>query len=79
EHNLTLLRDLASLAKLGYPILAGLSRKSTLGALTGRDVDGRLAGSIAAHLIAAQNGARILRVHDVAETVDMLKVLKAAG
>jgi dihydropteroate synthase len=76
-HNVTLVKELATLAKLGYPILAGLSRKSTIGAITGRDSNQRLAGSLAAHLIAAQNGARILRVHDVAETVDALKVLKA--
>lgn len=77
DHNLTLLAELSSLGKLGYPVLAGLSRKSTIGAITGREANGRLAGSIAAHLIAVQNGARILRVHDVAETVDALKVLRA--
>ncbi len=76
-HNLTLLRELSSLEKLGYPILAGLSRKSTIGAITGRDAQGRLAGSLAAHLVAVQNGAKILRVHDVAETVDALKVLRS--
>lgn len=77
DHNLTLLAELSSLGRLGYPVLAGLSRKSTIGAITGREANGRLAGSIAAHLIAVQNGARILRVHDVAETVDALKVLRA--
>lgn len=76
-HNLTLVKELSALTKLGFPILAGLSRKSTIGALTGRDTAGRFAGSLAAHLIAAQNGARILRVHDVADTVDALKVLRA--
>ncbi|MEP7157676.1 MAG: dihydropteroate synthase [Betaproteobacteria bacterium] len=75
EHNFTLLRELAALAALGYPLLAGYSRKSSLGAITGREVDDRLAGSLAAAMIAAQNGATILRVHDVAETVDVLKVL----
>ncbi|HEX4858816.1 MAG TPA: dihydropteroate synthase [Usitatibacteraceae bacterium] len=79
EHNLTLLRELPTLTRLGYPVLAGLSRKSTLGAITGRPVELRLAASLAAALIAAQNGATILRVHDVAETVDALKVLKAAS
>jgi dihydropteroate synthase len=77
EHNLTLLKELASLSALRYPILVGLSRKSMIGALTGRSVDGRLAGSIAAHLIAVQNGARILRVHDVSENVDALKLWRA--
>lgn len=76
-HNLALLRALASFKSLGVPILAGLSRKSMLGALTGRTVDERLAGSVAAALIAAQQGAAILRVHDVRETVDALKILSA--
>ena len=79
EHNFTLLRELKSLARLGYPVLAGYSRKSSLGAITGRAVDQRLAASLAAAIIAVQNGATILRVHDVAETVDVLKVLGAAG
>lgn len=77
-HNLTLLRELKTLARLGYPLLAGYSRKSSLGAVTGRPVEQRLAASLAAAMIAVQNGATILRVHDVAETVDVLKVLKAA-
>lgn len=77
EHNFALLRDLSQLAQSGYPILAGLSRKSSIGAVTGRDVGERLAGSLAAALIAAQNGATILRVHDVRETADALKVLSA--
>ena len=76
-HNLTLLRDLDCLLETGYPILVGLSRKSMLGMLTGRDVGDRLAGSITAAVIAAQKGARILRVHDVRETVDALKVWQA--
>lgn len=73
-HNLVLLRDLDAITALGYPVLAGLSRKSTLGAITGRDADDRLAASIAAALAAAVRGARILRVHDVRETVDALAV-----
>jgi dihydropteroate synthase len=73
-HNLTLLRDLDRFLETGYPILAGISRKSMLGALTGRDVSDRLAASVAAAMIAAQKGARILRVHDVRETVDALKI-----
>ncbi|MGY6587509.1 MAG: dihydropteroate synthase [Wenzhouxiangella sp.] len=78
EHNLRLLADLERLAGLGFPVLAGLSRKSMLGAITGRKrPDQRLAASIAAHLIAADRGAAIVRVHDVAETVDALKVRSA--
>ncbi len=79
EHNMTLLRELKILTQLGYPLLAGYSRKTSLGAITGRPVDQRLAASLAAALIAAQNGAAILRVHDVRETVDVLKVLAALG
>lgn len=77
-HNLELLRGLPRLASHGYPVLAGLSRKSLLADLTGRDVADRLAGSLALALLAAQAGARILRVHDVAETRDVLLVLQAA-
>ncbi len=80
EHNLALLARLDELAALGFPVLAGMSRKSMLGALTGREnPSDRLAASLAAHLIAARNGAAVLRVHDVAETVDALKVLRAVG
>jgi dihydropteroate synthase len=78
-HNLELLRGLDAIAALGYPVLAGLSRKSTLGAITGRDADDRLAASVAAALAAAVRGARILRVHDVAATVDVLAVWHAIG
>ena len=78
-HNFTLLRELKALADLCYPLMAGYSRKSSLGAITGRAVEQRLAASLAAAIIAVQNGATILRVHDVAETVDVLKVLAAAG
>jgi len=74
-HNRALLGDLGELAELGYPVLAGLSRKSTLGWITGRPADGRMPASIAAALLAAQRGARILRVHDVAATRDALAVL----
>lgn len=77
EHNLDLLRHLPRLAGHGFPLLAGLSRKSMLGQLTGRKVDRRMAGSVALALLAAQNGAALLRVHDVAETRDALKVLAA--
>lgn len=74
EHNLALLRGLDQLAALGVPLLAGLSRKGMIGALTGRDVEHRAAGSAAAALIAVQKGAMIVRVHDVAATRDALAV-----
>src|SRR5207253_10854979 len=73
-HNLTLLRALTALVATGYPVLAGLSRKSSLGVLTGRPVDERYAASLAAALAAGARGASILRGHDVRETVDALKV-----
>ena len=79
EHNLALLARQRELLALGYPLLIGWSRKSTLGVLTGRPVGDRLAASVAAALAAAQHGAKLLRVHDVAATVDGLKVLGAAG
>ena len=78
-HNLALLRELDKLAELGIPILAGLSRKSMLGALTGQDVAHRLPASVAAALIAVQRGANIVRVHDVRATVDALKILRAVN
>ncbi len=77
EHNMLLLRELDRLAATGVPVLAGLSRKSMIGALTGREVGDRVFGSVAAALIAAQRGAAILRVHDVAATRDALAVWKA--
>ena len=77
EHNLALLREIGTLAALGFPVLVGLSRKSTLGAITGRGVDERATASVAAALAAAVRGARILRVHDVRETVDALAVWNA--
>jgi len=77
EHNLTLLRRLSEIAALGYPLLAGLSRKSTIGVLTGRNIDDRMAGSVAAALAAVARGAGIVRVHDVRETADALKVWSA--
>lgn len=74
-HNLTLLAQLERFTELGVPVLAGLSRKRTIGQLTGRErPDERIHGSVAAHLIAAQRGAKLLRVHDVAATVDAIKV-----
>jgi len=77
-HNMTLLARSDRFLELGVPMLAGLSRKRSIGELTGReDPRERVAGSVAAHLIAAQRGARILRVHDVAATVDALRVWAA--
>jgi dihydropteroate synthase len=79
EHNLELLRRQAELAELGWPLLVGWSRKSTLGAVTGRPVGERMPASIAAALLAAQRGAAVLRVHDVRATVDALAVWRAAA
>jgi dihydropteroate synthase len=80
QHNLALLAQLERFATLGVPVLAGLSRKRTIGEITGRDdARERASGSVAAHLIAVQRGARIVRVHDVAATVDALKVWEAVA
>jgi dihydropteroate synthase len=78
-HNFTLLKRLPELAALGVPLVAGWSRKSTLGAVTGRPVGERLAASLAAALLAVERGATILRVHDVGQTRDVLAVLQAMG
>lgn len=79
EHNYALLRHTGQIRRaLGLPVLIGLSRKSMIGAITGRPVERRLAGSLAGALAALAHGARIVRVHDVAETVDALKVWQAA-
>ena len=78
-HNLALLRELKKLTELGVPILAGLSRKSMLGALTGQEVGQRLPASLAAALSAVERGANIVRVHDVRATVDALKVWNAVN
>ena len=79
EHNLLLLRQLSRLLDLGVPVLAGLSRKRCLGDITGRGVDERVHASVAAALLAAGEGARLVRVHDVAATVDALKVWAAVA
>jgi len=77
-HNLALLAQFDRFAELGVPVLAGLSRKRSIGEITGRKLPReRVAGSVAAHLVAAQRGAKIVRVHDVAQTVDALKVWAA--
>lgn len=79
EHNLSLLRHLDRLATLGVPVLAGLSRKSMLGIVTGREVHERVHASVAAALLAVQKGAKIIRVHDVAATRDALSVIESVG
>ena len=79
DHNLALLARLDETACAGLPVLAGMSRKSMLGAITGRPVGERLGASVAAALLAAARGARILRVHDVAETRDALSVWQAVA
>ena len=77
QHNLDLLRGLDEICALDLPVLAGWSRKSSLGKITGRKAEGRLAGSLAAALLALQRGAHILRVHDVAATRDVVAVFCA--
>jgi len=79
EHNLQLLRHLDRIVGLGWPVLVGLSRKSMLGAITGRAVGDRVYASIAAALLGVLRGARIVRVHDVQATRDALAVLNAVG
>ena len=76
-HNLALLRALPMLASMGYALLAGLSRKKSIGDITGRAPAERVAGSVAAALVAVQNGANFVRVHDVKETVDAINVWRA--
>ncbi len=77
EHNLQLLRGLGRLAALGYPVLAGLSRKSMIGTILDRPVDQRLHGGLALTALAVVNGARIVRAHDVAATVDAVRIAAA--
>jgi dihydropteroate synthase len=77
KHNFQLLAATREFVDLGYPLLTGVSRKSMFGQLLDRDINNRLAGSLAGALIAAQQGSQIIRVHDVAETVDVFKVLQA--
>jgi len=77
EHNLTLFRAISDLSALGFPLLVGVSRKSMIGEILNKPVNQRLVGSVALAMLAAQQGAAILRVHDVAATVDMLKIMNA--
>lgn len=79
EHNIALLARQDELADLGWPLLVGWSRKGTLGKITGRPVEQRQAASVAAALVAAQRGAAVVRVHDVAATVDAIRVWRAAS
>jgi dihydropteroate synthase len=78
-HNLTLLSGLAAVTDVGLPVLVGLSRKAMLGRLTGRDVGARTAAGVAAAVLAVERGARLIRTHDVTETVDALKVAAAVA
>lgn len=77
EHNILLLQNLQSFATLGQPLLVGLSRKSVLGQVTGNDINARLYASIAASVLSAMKGAKMLRVHDVRATVEALKFVQA--
>jgi dihydropteroate synthase len=77
EHNLLLLRSLSQFRELGVPLMAGLSRKRMIGSILDKPVDQRLYGSIAVAVMAAMLGADILRVHDVAETIDAIKMVRA--
>ena len=77
QQNLDVIAGLGTLAAYGCPVLVGLSRKSFIGHVTGRAVDDRLAGTLTAHLMALQRGARVLRVHDVAEHTDLLRLYQA--
>jgi len=79
DHNLALLAGVGELAALGRPILIGVSRKGMFGKLLGRDVDERMPASIAAGLAAVARGAAVLRVHDVRETVDAVRVWGAVA
>ncbi|MBU3557943.1 dihydropteroate synthase [Polynucleobacter sp. Ross1-W9] len=79
EHNLKMLANFADFSSLGLPVLAGISRKSMLGKVTGKDTNERVAASIAAAVMAADRGAKIVRVHDVIETVDALKLWEAVN
>jgi dihydropteroate synthase len=77
QQNLDLFQGLTNLLAAGYPLLIGVSRKAMIGQLTGKETSGRVSGSVAAAILAALKGAAILRVHDVAETCDALKVVTA--
>jgi dihydropteroate synthase len=78
DHNLRMLQEFESFTQNGHPVLAGISRKSMLGKITGREVGDRLVPSLAAAVLAAERGASIVRVHDVPETIDALTLWAAA-
>lgn len=77
DHNFTLLKDLSRLGELGYPVLVGMSRKSMLGAVTGRGISDRVVSGAVAAIVALQNGAKIVRTHDVAATRDAVRIWSA--
>jgi dihydropteroate synthase len=77
EHNLELLRRLGELRALGRPLVVGTSRKSFIGTLTGRQIDDRLGGTIASNVLAVRAGADVLRVHDVAEVGEAVRIAEA--
>jgi dihydropteroate synthase len=77
QDNIELLANLRQLQDIGVPILIGVSRKSTLGVICNRDVDGRLSASLSAAVLAIERGANIVRAHDVAETIDALRMAQA--
>lgn len=79
QHNLMLFRSLPELVNLGFPVLAGISRKSLVGAILDKPVEERMVGSVALGMLAVQRGVKILRVHDVSATADALKILQAVG
>jgi dihydropteroate synthase len=78
QHNMAMLAHFKTFCQHGLPVVAGISRKSSLGSITGRDIDQRMVASVAAALMAIERGAKIVRVHDVAETVDAVKIWSAA-
>ena len=77
DHNLSLFNSLQLISEIGLPVLVGASRKSMIGAITGRSIDERLAGSLALVALAALRGASIIRVHDVAESRDVVEMISA--
>jgi dihydropteroate synthase len=79
DHNCILMKGIGSFCKMGFPVLIGTSRKSFIGKITGRDVEKRLPGSLGSIAVAYAGGVRLFRVHDVAETLDFLKVLSEIG
>ena len=77
QHNMVLFRSLPELVGLGFPVLAGVSRKSLVGAILDKPVEERMVGSVALGMMAVQRGVKILRVHDISATADALKILQA--